>query len=245
MDQNRYSCLDSYCSELTLLWSQTLQVLMMWSYQQKAKPLWRRILPLPCQKAAMDEWVSTYYTCLSPPSQYTSSYRASFACTVKYLSECPHLCNHTPLICFVRLNDWYVYVYCDTMYPPSPPQPLSVLYSRRGPLWQCFTVYLHLQCIIFSRLSAHGCLKFTGQKTGAGAYTEKPFVCITHIHTNYRIIKKIGGGHLHGDGRLLERIRYLPRVPVLRRISQVYMYIHVQAPVAYPQLHAITQPVCQ
>ncbi len=43
---------------------------------------------------------------------------------------------------------------------------------------------------VISRLSAHGRLKFTGQKTGVGIYTEKPFVRITHIHTDHRIIKK-------------------------------------------------------
>ncbi len=49
-----------------------------------------------------------------------------------------------------------------------------------------------MQCTVISRLSAHGRLKFTGQKTGVGVYTEKPFVRITHIHTNHRIIKKRG-----------------------------------------------------
>ncbi len=46
--------------------------------------------------------------------------------------------------------------------------------------------------VAISRVSTHGCLKFTGQKTGVGAYTEKPFVRIMHIHANHRIIK-IGG----------------------------------------------------
>ncbi len=67
------------------------------------------------------------------------------------------------------------------------------------------TMLLH---ILISRLSAYGCLKFKGQKKGVGVYTEKPFVRITHIHTDHRIIKN-GGGRLHGDGRLLGRIRYL------------------------------------
>ncbi len=41
-------------------------------------------------------------------------------------------------------------------------------------------------------ISAHGRLKFMGQKTGVGVYTEKPFVRITHIHMDHRIIKKRG-----------------------------------------------------
>ncbi len=47
---------------------------------------------------------------------------------------------------------------------------------------------------VFSRVSVHGHLNFTSQKTGVGTYTDKPFVCITH-----RIIKK-GGGRLHEMG---------------------------------------------
>ncbi len=31
-----------------------------------------------------------------------------------------------------------------------------------------------------------------GQKTGVCVYTEKPFVRITHIHTDHRVIKKTG-----------------------------------------------------
>ncbi len=61
---------------------------------------------------------------------------------------------------------------------------------------------------IFSRVSANGHLKLTGQKNVVGAYTHNPFVCITYICVNHRIIKG-GGGCLHGDGRLLNRIRYM------------------------------------
>ncbi len=46
---------------------------------------------------------------------------------------------------------------------------------------------------VISRLIAHGRLKFMGQKTGVGIYTEKPFVHITHTHTDHRI-KKTGVG---------------------------------------------------
>ncbi len=65
---------------------------------------------------------------------------------------------------------------------------------------------------VFSRVSAHGHLQFTAQKTGMGAYTEKSFVCMMDIHvcTNYRIITN-GSGCLHGDGRLLGRIRTVLR----------------------------------
>ncbi len=45
---------------------------------------------------------------------------------------------------------------------------------------------------VFSRVSAHGCWMFTGQKTGVGAYMEKLFVRITYIHVNHRIIKSGG-----------------------------------------------------
>ncbi len=46
--------------------------------------------------------------------------------------------------------------------------------------------------LLVFRVSAHGCLKFTGQKTGVGVYTEKPYVHITHIHTDHRVIKNGG-----------------------------------------------------
>ncbi len=72
-----------------------------------------------------------------------------------------------------------------------------------------------LACTVISQVNAHGYLKVTGQKTGVGVYTEKPLERITHIHTDHRIIKK-WGGRLHGDGRLLGRIRY---VSVLRHTS--------------------------
>ncbi len=55
-----------------------------------------------------------------------------------------------------------------------------------------FLVILWFTFTVFSRVSAHGRLKFTGQKTGVGVYTEKPFVRITHIHTDHKIIKKRG-----------------------------------------------------
>ncbi len=55
---------------------------------------------------------------------------------------------------------------------------------------------------IIYRVSAHGCLKFTGEKMGVDAYMEKPFVCKTYIYTQ-TIGSKMGGGRLYGDGRLL------------------------------------------
>ncbi len=48
-------------------------------------------------------------------------------------------------------------------------------------------------------------LEIDGPKTGVGAYTDKPFVSV-HIYMNHRIIKR-GGGHLHGVGHVLKRIR--------------------------------------
>ncbi len=41
---------------------------------------------------------------------------------------------------------------------------------------------------VVCRVSAHGHLEFTGQKMGVGAYTEKPFVHITYLRTDHRII---------------------------------------------------------
>ncbi len=38
---------------------------------------------------------------------------------------------------------------------------------------------------VLSRVRAH----WHSPNTGLGAYTEKPFACITHIHENHRIIK--------------------------------------------------------
>ncbi len=63
---------------------------------------------------------------------------------------------------------------------------------------------------VFSRVSSYGCLKLKGPKTGVGAYTDKPFVCITHVYVNHKITKR-GRGCLHRDGRLLERTRYIAR----------------------------------
>ncbi len=45
-------------------------------------------------------------------------------------------------------------------------------------------------------------IEIDGQKTGVGAYTDKPFVCITHTYGT----SKKGGGCLHVYGRLLERM---------------------------------------
>ncbi len=42
------------------------------------------------------------------------------------------------------------------------------------------------------RVSTHGRLTITGQKNSMGAYMEKPFVCLLHIHVNHRIIKNWG-----------------------------------------------------
>ncbi len=50
-------------------------------------------------------------------------------------------------------------------------------------------------------------LEIHGQKTGVGVYTEKPFVRITHIHTDHRIIE-------NGGWALIRRIRYLCHVVV-------------------------------
>ncbi len=49
-------------------------------------------------------------------------------------------------------------------------------------------------CTVFSHVSTHGRLKLTGQEMGVGTYTDKPFVCITHIYVNHRITKKGGVG---------------------------------------------------
>ncbi len=49
-------------------------------------------------------------------------------------------------------------------------------------------------CVVtaFSQVSAHGHLKFTGQKMGVGAYMEKPFIRITDIHANHTSVKNGG-----------------------------------------------------
>ncbi len=41
---------------------------------------------------------------------------------------------------------------------------------------------------VISRVSVHGHLKFVGQKTGVGAYTENPFVHITSKHSNVGLV---------------------------------------------------------
>ncbi len=46
-------------------------------------------------------------------------------------------------------------------------------------------------------------LVFTGHKLRVGTYTERPSVC---IRANHRI--RMGGGHSHRDGRLLQTLQY-------------------------------------
>ncbi len=72
----------------------------------------------------------------------------------------------------------------------------------------CWGVCRKQRCTVFSRVSAHERLKFTGQKLVVDAYMEnKPFVHVVYIHVNHRSIKKLmGSGRLHGDGCLLERL---------------------------------------
>ncbi len=38
-------------------------------------------------------------------------------------------------------------------------------------------------------------LEIDGPKTGVGAYTDKPFVCITHMYMNHKIIKRGVGAY--------------------------------------------------
>ncbi len=65
-------------------------------------------------------------------------------------------------------------------------------------------------------------------------YTDKPFVCITHIHTKHRIIK-IGGGHLltynvHGDGAYsgeYSMYMYMHRTVLYMCCLFLGVYIHV------------------
>ncbi len=38
-------------------------------------------------------------------------------------------------------------------------------------------------------------MKLTGQKMGVGTYTDKPFVCITHLYVNHRIFKRGVGAY--------------------------------------------------
>ncbi len=44
---------------------------------------------------------------------------------------------------------------------------------------------------LFSQVSTHGSLKFTGQKTGVGAYTEKSFVHMTMRKTNLFVLQLV------------------------------------------------------
>ncbi len=50
----------------------------------------------------------------------------------------------------------------------------------------------------------HEHLKLTTQTTAVDTHMEKQIVRIIYAKANHRIIK-MGGGHLHGDGRLLNR----------------------------------------
>ncbi len=69
---------------------------------------------------------------------------------------------------------------------------LTYVHTEESAITHC----IHLQIEhtnVISRVSAHGRLKFTGQKTGVCAYTEKPIVRITHIHTDH-----IGSSKMRG-----------------------------------------------
>ncbi len=68
-------------------------------------------------------------------------------------------------------------------------------------------IIFQVSSIVVPRLSAHGCLELTDHKSGVGAYTEKLFVCITHVEVNPSVIK-MGGGRLHRDGCLLGLLQY-------------------------------------
>ncbi len=65
---------------------------------------------------------------------------------------------------------------------------------------------------VYSLVSAHGRLKFMGQNVGVGAYTENPFLWRTYTHMNHRTMNKLWGGHLHGHGHLLWRLRQSARL---------------------------------
>ncbi len=55
--------------------------------------------------------------------------------------------------------------------------------------------------IVVSWISAHVCLKFTGDKTEMGTYMEKSFVWhLMYIHTKHRIINWGVAWCLHGNG---------------------------------------------
>ncbi len=59
--------------------------------------------------------------------------------------------------------------------------PLSTSFMYKIKTKYCFNYALN-----------NGCLELMSQKVGVGAYTDMPFVCITHIYVNHRIIKKGG-----------------------------------------------------
>ncbi len=85
-------------------------------------------------------------------------------------------------------------------------------------------------CTVFSRVSAHGRLQLTGPKTGVGTYTDKPFVCITRIYVNHRIIQK-------GGGRLLKRIWYTCKCPSLCECHSHGLRVHVY--ICYVQMTSL------
>ncbi len=74
----------------------------------------------------------------------------------------------------------------------SPATLAYVLFSALALLATASPVRRVRQEHLFSQESAHGSLKFTGQKTGVSAYTEKLFVHMMYTHANHRIIKNGG-----------------------------------------------------
>ncbi len=86
-------------------------------------------------------------------------------------------------------------------FPATLPQHGSLAVSTQGRLQAIVLGKSGLEtrlhgwwwaCTVVSRVSAHGCLEFTGQISGVGAHTEKPSVRISYIHVNRRIVNNGG-----------------------------------------------------
>ncbi len=94
------------------------------------------------------------------------------------------------IMCQEQMVTWYRLPPCgrSQLWESLPPScmvtPLPVALPTTSML-------LQTEVILFSRVSAHGRLKLTGQKTRVGIYIEKPFICITHVNHG---INKNGGG---------------------------------------------------
>ncbi len=123
-----------------------------------------------------------------------SFYNIEEVCVHGYSAPCFCLSRHT-----------YMYKHTNTHYTEFVCSLRIVhVHGHADPVLVIITVHMYAYHILSSKRP--WALEIDQPKMEGGPYTDEPFVCITHIYVNHRIIEK-GGRRLYGDGRLLERIQ--------------------------------------